>query len=392
MKKLTIGLCMVTVLVMVALPAQAQPRHRMWDNFGSSGIGSLSQAMFEEHWPGGGGDRFEWVSGYLNIKKDNDTFFRTLDLTLVHEDYNYEDGVGAVPSIPCAPPLGNYYNGTDDNPLILCWEIDDPSTGFADSGIQCELSMDGDHPPAAPYEGPPIYKSMAYGHYVNWGGSAAAKYFDGNKWVDTKYEETSLWPSKRFNIWRMTIKSTTFDLYLDAKKGYRDQEITDIPRGYLGGFNQVSIVMRANESKPMKLQYVYVSGGVLVREPIVLDMDIMPQDDPNLFTVIKKTNSKARLPIEIYGSEECAGDEIDLDSVKVAGVVTPVKMQNDTDLNGDGIIDLKVHLNRRALIDAMSLDAAAADDVVEVELTANRLSDDWPLVGTDSIVINLQGD
>ena len=56
----------------------------------------------------------------------------------------------------------------------------------------------------------------------------------------------------------------------------------------------------------------------------------------------------------VYGSADLDVADINLASIKVAGV-TPVKLQNDTDMNGDTYVDLVIHVNRRALIDALTL-------------------------------------
>jgi len=92
-----------------------------------------------------------------------------------------------------------------------------------------------------------------------------------------------------------------------------------------------------------------------------------------------------RLPIEVYGSELVDAADIDLTSVLVAGV-SPVKAQNDIDYDGDGLVDLKVHINRRDRIDPLSLDAEPEDAVVDVELTATRLSDGWAIEATDVVI------
>jgi len=105
--------------------------------------------------------------------------------------------------------------------------------------------------------------------------------------------------------------------------------------------------------------------GFLLRicEPLALAADILPNDDPNDFVVQKKTPGKSRLPIEVYGSAEFDVADVDLDSVKVAGV-SPVKISNDQDMNNDGYADLVIHVNRRELIDALSL----VDDGVPVDV------------------------
>ena len=110
--------------------------------------------------------------------------------------------------------------------------------------------------------------------------------------------------------------------------------------------------------------------GFLLRicDPIAPAADILPSDDPNDFTVQKKADSKARLPIEVYGSAELDVADIDLGSIRVAGSVIPVKVSNDGDENHDGYADLVIHVNRVDLINALDL-SNEIGNVVDVVIT-----------------------
>jgi hypothetical protein len=120
-------------------------------------------------------------------------------------------------------------------------------------------------------------------------------------------------------------------------------------------------------------------------QPIILTADVLPSDDPNYMTVQKKADSKSRLPIEVYGSEEFDVADVDLSSIRVAGSVIPVKMQNDIDYDGDGLVDLKVHVNRAELINALNL-ANEIGNEVDVVLTGAAVGG-CPIIEATDIVI-----
>lgn len=123
-----------------------------------------------------------------------------------------------------------------------------------------------------------------------------------------------------------------------------------------------------------------------VPEPIiVLNLDILPSSDRNPFVPNKK--SKGRLPMAILATEEVDAEDIDLDSIKIEGIVSPIKTSTDKDIDGDGFVDLMMHFSRRDLIDALSLDTYEVGSEVEITVTAIRLSDGTPIEATDSIVI-----
>ncbi|UCD28919.1 MAG: hypothetical protein JSV03_00085 [Planctomycetota bacterium] len=133
--------------------------------------------------------------------------------------------------------------------------------------------------------------------------------------------------------------------------------------------------------------FVYVDGITVNDEclmPLIAPLDILPDDDPNLFTVNKQ--SKGRIPMELYGTEELSGGDINLESIMIAGVASPVKSEVD-DLNNDGILDVLMHFSRLDLIDALDLSALPAGTVVDVTVKAARASDGYPIEATDSIVL-----
>jgi len=125
--------------------------------------------------------------------------------------------------------------------------------------------------------------------------------------------------------------------------------------------------------------------SVLVVVIISLPLDILPSDDPNYFTVQKKADSKSRLPMEVYGSEELDAADIDFASIRVAGIVIPVKISNDGDENMDGYADLVIHVNRRDLINALDL-SNEIGNVVDVVVTGAAVGGSPIFEATDTIL------
>lgn len=118
---------------------------------------------------------------------------------------------------------------------------------------------------------------------------------------------------------------------------------------------------------------------------IIATLNILPGDGRNPFVPNKK--SKGRLPMAILATEEVAADNIDTNSIKIAGAIRPVKTSLDKDIDGDGLIDLVMHFARRELIDALSLDTYPVGTAVDITVTAARIEDGYPIIATDSIVI-----
>ncbi|UCD29151.1 MAG: hypothetical protein JSV03_01310 [Planctomycetota bacterium] len=116
--------------------------------------------------------------------------------------------------------------------------------------------------------------------------------------------------------------------------------------------------------------------------PLEVDVDILPDDDPNLLTV--NTQGKGRLPIAILGSEEYDINEIDLDTISIAGLVIPVKAKVGDDVSGDGLADLTVHVSRRDLILALGLDIMEPGTAVPITIDCNLLNG-RTVFGTDNV-------
>jgi hypothetical protein len=269
MKRVTIGLCVATVLAIGALPAFATDiPNRMMEWVGHYGIGSADNTMVQTNWAGAGGKMVfsTPTDGWdvIEVKKYNDVR-GTLDLTTSLPTYNYDyDAGAAVPSVPC----GGGFNGTDDDPLVVMMYVDDINlTGYQSSNLFVEMSMDSDFTPEAPNT-IGAHSSLAFGQYTSWGGSSAAKYFDGVDWVDTKYTGTSMWSSKRGNTFTMTIKTNTVELELNSKNA--GITTNTFPRQYLGAFNQISISQYVAGLKPMEVEQVKITGGVIVPEPATM--------------------------------------------------------------------------------------------------------------------------
>ncbi|UCD27318.1 MAG: hypothetical protein JSV03_09300 [Planctomycetota bacterium] len=127
-----------------------------------------------------------------------------------------------------------------------------------------------------------------------------------------------------------------------------------------------------------------VPGGVMIDNlnfegvpDITLALDILPDDDPNLFTV--NTQNKGRLPIAILGSEDYDINLIDVNSISIAGVVLPVK----TPKIGGNVV---IHVSRRELILALGLDLLEPGTVVPVTVLG-LFSDGRVFEATDYIVL-----
>ncbi|MHC4443304.1 MAG: hypothetical protein ACYTF1_00615 [Planctomycetota bacterium] len=119
-------------------------------------------------------------------------------------------------------------------------------------------------------------------------------------------------------------------------------------------------------------------------DPLQVDVDILPHDDPNLFTV--NTQGKGRLPIEILASEDYDISKIDVTSISIAGVVFPV---TEPKIGDSG--NLQIKISRRALILALGLDLLDPGTLVDVSVEGTLVTG-GPFVGSDSIVLEARGD
>jgi len=123
--------------------------------------------------------------------------------------------------------------------------------------------------------------------------------------------------------------------------------------------------------------------------PLEVTIDILPSDDPNLFTV--NTQGKGRLPIAILGSESYDVNDIDLDSLNIAGVL-PVKAKVGDDENGDGINDLMMHYSRRDLIVELGLELLDCNGAVVTVTVDGALLSGRVMYGSDDITLQCRMD
>jgi hypothetical protein len=119
-----------------------------------------------------------------------------------------------------------------------------------------------------------------------------------------------------------------------------------------------------------------------LRPPLIGDLDILPSDEQNLFTLNKQ--GKGRLPMELYSTDDIAVADIDLESINIEGA-EPVQAKIDGDT-------LLLKFSRRDLIDALGLDALEAGTIVDVTVKAARVGDGWPVEATDSIELEARSD
>lgn len=126
--------------------------------------------------------------------------------------------------------------------------------------------------------------------------------------------------------------------------------------------------------------------------PVEVVLDILPSDDPNLFTV--NTTGKGRLPMAILGSADYDLHDIDLTSLNIGGVVFPVKTPSvcEDDVNDDGLLDLVIHVSRREIIAALELELLDCNGTVVPVTVDGTLNCGLAIVGTDSITLECRGD
>jgi hypothetical protein len=129
--------------------------------------------------------------------------------------------------------------------------------------------------------------------------------------------------------------------------------------------------------------WVYLDDLVIATAPIDLPLDILPNDDPNLF--VPNLQGKGRLPMEIMGTADIDVNDIDTSTLAIADTVTPVKAA----VGASGNLELK--FSRRDLIQALGLDALAPGTVVDITVEGYT-NDGTGFHATDSIVIEAGGD
>jgi len=254
--------------------------------------------------------------------------------------------------------------GTDTDVLVAYFDFDIQVLSRYKADLFMEISLDGAHAPNSMTSGP--VDALAFGAARGLEGRGNYAYvFDGNDWIETNIYLNV----KRWHRFTFEVSATQFTLIDDCPKRSPRIQSQTFDRKYLGGFNTVSMRQIGQETgKHRYADKTYLSGGSIVCVPVLATMDVLPSNDPNDFTVLKKADSKARLPMEVYGSEELDVADIDLGSIRVAGTVIPVKVSNDGDENMDGYADLVIHVNRVDLINALDL-SNEIGNVVEVVVT-----------------------
>jgi hypothetical protein len=132
------------------------------------------------------------------------------------------------------------------------------------------------------------------------------------------------------------------------------------------------------------LNGIYFVGEMIMLpaqdDPVVLtvSVDIKPGSVTNPFNI----RSEGLLPVAILGSPKVNVSQVDLTSIKLAGI-TPVRSAV-SDLQGDGYADLVLHFRNQDL--AGVLVGVTDGEVVGLELTGVLL-DGTVLKGTDSITV-----
>jgi hypothetical protein len=153
-------------------------------------------------------------------------------------------------------------------------------------------------------------------------------------------------------------------------------------RGYCGCTDPACFEFTKISPNPDYYPGTFDTISVQAIPPIEMNLDILPDDDPNLFTV--NTQGKGRLPMAILASEEYDISEIDVNSISIAGTVFPVKAPHLGD-------DLVIHVSRRELILALGLDTMEPGTIVPV--TVQGLLMNGPCItATDTIELVARGD
>ncbi|UCD30241.1 MAG: hypothetical protein JSV03_07170 [Planctomycetota bacterium] len=124
--------------------------------------------------------------------------------------------------------------------------------------------------------------------------------------------------------------------------------------------------------------------GTHVNVALVVNVDILPDDDPNLLS--QNADTKSRLPIAIRSSEEYDINQIDVNSISIAGLVFPVKEPKAT---GD---TLMIHVSKRELILALGLDMMEPGTVVPITIDGAMMGGSPLIVGTDEVVLQARED
>ena len=386
MLRTTVLAILAGVILVVAVPALAVPPP-------PDGFLYPYKEHFDDYATGTGDANYatNWTvpPGMVRISIDRKKAWSAPNHLYIVDTEGYGISYNMVHNFQLLNPLATGVNGTDDTPLrqsflMWCWNKG-KERKYCSSFI--ELSMGDVQAPMYPYSGPQL-PVIAFGwtRGMGTGTSVVPKYFDGQTWHSLSWiDQNKKWNNLLTKIYadRIVAENTKYN-----PGGFPPQTK---PRAYLGSFDTIKFRAPNNDAAQRCVDDIFLVAGVLTGPPIPLDMDILPNDDPNNFTVLKKADSKARLPIEVYGSAVVDASDIDLDSIRVAGTVIPVKIQNDIDYDGDGIVDLKVHLNRVELINALDLANEPEGAVVDVVLTGAAVGGCPIIEATDSVVIHHPG-
>ncbi len=143
---------------------------------------------------------------------------------------------------------------------------------------------------------------------------------------------------------------------------------------------------------------VFYDDVYLIPEVVIpINLDIKPQSCPNPFNV----NSKGVLPVAIPGSETVNVNDIDIDSIQLAGVspirsnyedvatglVDPIECECSTE-GPDGYIDLTLKFEIQAIADALG---EAYDGEEFILYLTGYLYDGTAIEGSDCIIIRRKG-
>ena len=120
----------------------------------------------------------------------------------------------------------------------------------------------------------------------------------------------------------------------------------------------------------------FVETGV-----IPIDIDIKPGSDPNAINL----GSKGLISVAIISSESFDATQVDADTVELAGTSLAIRgkgnnfMSHEEDVNGDGLIDLVVHVETQNLDPGLFQDGRAT-------ITGTTLNGE-AFEGSDEIII-----
>ncbi|MHC4445206.1 MAG: HYR domain-containing protein, partial [Planctomycetota bacterium] len=146
------------------------------------------------------------------------------------------------------------------------------------------------------------------------------------------------------------------------------------------------------------------SCTVTITVIVPINLDIKPDSCPSPLNM--NTNNKGRIKFALLGSDKCEVNEIDVNSIAIAGVVFPSKIPTTMDVGTprpvsqqcecrghkkDGINDLLIHFPRKEIILALGLNTMERKTVVPITVTG-KLLDGTPFEATDCVKLVGRGD